>query len=400
MACQANLMLEPKTLFMKIAMIGQKGAPAIFGGIEKHVEELGVQLAQKHEVLVYARNWYTPKTVTEFKGMKIIHRPTLHTKHLDAIVHTFICTIDAIFVQKTDIIHYHGVGPSLLSFIPRILSPNTKVISTFHCIDRYHQKWNWFARFMLAVGEKASCKFAHQTIAVSKTIQNYTINEYKSHTNYNPNGVTPVTEKIGDTNLKKFGLEKGKYLVMISRLVAHKGAHYLISAFKKAKLENPELLADYKLAIVGGGAFTNDYIKYLHRLADNDKDIVFTDNQKDDNLIELYANAKMLIHPSENEGLPITVLQAMSYGLPTLVFDIPEHQEVITDSRFWFTNASIPCLTDKIISLLKNPELLKFAGNKNKQVVEKNYNWKDIADRTEKIYEMDKETALLKFKTV
>lgn len=385
---------------MKIAMIGQKGAPAIFGGIEKHVEELGVQLAQKHEVLVYARNWYTPKHVTEFKGMKIVHCATLHTKHLDAIVHTFISTMDAIFFKKVDVIHYHGVGPSLLSFIPRILSPKTKIISTFHCIDRYHQKWNWFARFMLAMGEKASCKFAHQTIAVSKTIQNYALNEYKCLATYNPNGVTAVDKKIGDAHLKNFGLEKGKYLAMISRLVAHKGAHYLISAFKKAKMENPMLLADYKLAIVGDGAFTDDYVKYLHRLAQNDKSIVFTGNQTDENLEELYANAKMLIHPSENEGLPITVLQAMSHGLPALVSDIPEHQEVITDSRFWFTNASVSCLADKIITLLQNPELLEVAGNKNKQIVEKNYDWKDIAEKTEQIYQTDKRTALLKFKTV
>ena len=384
---------------MKIAMIGQKGAPAIFGGIEKHAEELGAQLAKKHEVLVYARNWYTPKNVTQFKGMKIIHRPTLHTKHLDAIVHTFISTLDAIFMQKADVIHYHGVGPSLLSFIPRILSPKTKVISTFHCIDRYHQKWNWFARFMLSLGEKASCKFAHQTIAVSKTIQNYALNEYKCYTIYNPNGVAKVDKKIYSETLQEFGLEKGKYLTMISRLVAHKGAHYLIEAFKKAKKDNPQTFADYKLAIVGGGAFTDDYVSYLHELAGNDKDVVFTGNQSDKKLEELYANAKMLVHPSENEGLPITVLQAMSYGIPTLVSDIPEHQEVITDSRFWFTNASVASLAEKMTALLENSELLEEAGNKNKELAEKNYAWEDIAEKTEEIYLSESSAKEFRFKT-
>jgi len=386
---------------MKIAMIGQKGIPAIFGGIEKHVEDLGAQLAKKHEVLVYARNWYTPKNVSEFKGMKIVHRGTLHTKHLDAIVHTFISTMDAIFVQKADVIHYHGVGPSLLSFIPRILSPKTKVVATFHCIDRYHQKWNWFARFMLSMGEKAACTFPHQTIAVSKTIQNYALNEYKCYAVYNPNGVNKVGKEIGNKTLKEFGLEKDKYLVMISRLVAHKGAHYLIKAFKNAKAKNPQLLAGYKLAIVGGSAFTDKYVDYLHRLAGNDKNIVFTGNQKGKKLEELYANAKMLIHPSENEGLPITVLQAMSYGIPALVSDIPEHQEVITDSHFWFTNASILSLTNKIIGLMKNPELLKTAGRKNKQTAEKNYAWEDIAKKTEYVYQLsNEETRELKLKTV
>lgn len=385
---------------MKIAMIGQKGVPAVFGGIEKHVEELGAQLAKKHEVLVYARNWYTPKNITQFKGMKVIHRGTVHTKHFDAIVHTFVCTLDAIFVQKAEVIHYHGVGPSLLSFIPRILSPKTKVISTFHCIDRYHQKWNWFARTMLALGEKAACTFAHQTIAVSKTIQNYALNEYKCYTVYNPNGVMPVGKNIGSATLKEFGLEKNKYLVMISRLVAHKGAHYLIKAFKNAKTKNPQLLKGYKLAIVGGSAFTDNYVEHLHRLAGNDKDIVFTGNQSGKKLNELYANAKMLIHPSENEGLPITVLQAMSHGIPTLVSDIPEHQEVITDSRFWFTNASVVSLSGKIVSLLKEPGLLQTAGKKNKQIAEKNYAWEDIAKKTENVYKVNEKIPELKLKTV
>ena len=385
---------------MKIAMIGQKGVPAVFGGIEKHVEELGAQLAKKHEVLAYARNWYTPKNITKYKGMKIIHRGTLHTKHLDAIVHTFISTMDAVFFKKVDVIHYHGVGPSLLSFIPRILAPKIKVISTFHCIDRYHQKWNWFARTMLAMGEKAACTFPHQTIAVSKTIQNYALNEYKCYTVYNPNGVMKVGENVGSDTLKEFGLEKDKYLVMISRLVAHKGAHYLIKAFKNAKAKNPQILKDYKLAIVGGSAFTDKYVNYLHRLADNDKDIVFTNNQSGKKLVELYANAKMLVHPSENEGLPITVLQAMSHGKPVLVSDIPEHQEVITDNQFWFTNASILSLTNKIVGLLKNPTLLENAGKKNKQTAERNYAWEDIAKKTEMIYQLDEKEKVLKLKTV
>jgi len=253
---------------------------------------------------------------------------------------------------------------------------------------------------MLAMGEKAACAFPHQTIAVSKTIQNYALNEYKCYTVYNPNGVMKVGENVGNDTLKEFGLEKDKYLVMISRLVAHKGAHYLIKAFKNAKAKNPQILKDYKLAIVGGSAFTDKYVNYLHRLADNDKDIVFTDNQSGKKLVELYANAKMLVHPSENEGLPITVLQAMSHGKPVLVSDIPEHQEVVTDSQFWFTNASILSLTNKIIGLLKNPTLLENAGKKNKQTAERNYAWEDIAKKTEMIYQLDEKEKVLKLKTV
>ena len=161
------------------AMIGQKGIPAIYGGIERHVEELATELAKNgHDILVYARKWYSPKNITKINGIKIIYTPSLRTKHLDAITHTLTSTIHALF-QKPDIIHYHGVGPSLLSFIPRIFLPSAKVITTSHCLDRYHQKWNWLARLMLRLGEWTAIKFAHQTIVVSKTLQSYYLNEYK-----------------------------------------------------------------------------------------------------------------------------------------------------------------------------------------------------------------------------
>ncbi|MFA5128292.1 MAG: glycosyltransferase family 4 protein [Patescibacteria group bacterium] len=377
---------------MKIAMIGQKGIPALYGGIERHVEELSAELVkQGHEVFVYARDWYTPKNINRYRGANIIHTPTFKTKHLDAIVHTFMSTWHAIFVVKPDVIHYHGVGPSLLSWIPRVFAPRIKVISTFHCIDRYHQKWGAIARWALALGEKAACAFPHETIAVSKTIQNYCLNEYHKITTYNPNGVN-VESNPGDKYLDKWNLEAKKYFLMVSRLVRHKGAHYLIDAWQRAKKDSPELLADKKLVIVGGSSFTDDYVRLLHKMAIGDSSIVFTDWQNGEVLNSLYANCLMLVHPSENEGLPITVLQAMSFGRPALVSDIPEHQEVITDYRFWSANASIFSLSKKIIELAGDTKLLEEAGKKNLAIVKNHYDWRDIAERTNAVYENNSET--------
>lgn len=372
---------------MKIAMIGQKGIPALYGGIERHVEELSAELVkQGHEVFVYARKWYTPKTSLVHRGIKLLHTPTIKTKHLDAIVHTFTSSLHAIFKSKPDVIHYHGVGPSLLAFLPRLLSPKTKVISTFHCIDRYHQKWGAIARLALWLGEKATCAFPHQTISVSKTIQNYCLNEYRKNTIYNPNGVN-LEENPGAEHLDKWGLQKGKYLLMVSRLVKHKGAHYLIDAWQRARKDASETMADLKLVIVGGSAFTDDYVKLLRHMAGRDNSIIFTEWQSGQALNSLYANALMLVHPSENEGLPITVLQAMSFGRPVLVSDIPEHQEVITDCRFWSANASVFALAKKIIELIQKPELLEKVGKQNLETVKTNFDWKDIAERAIEIYD-------------
>lgn len=373
---------------MKIAMIGQKGMPALYGGIERHVEELAAELVkQGHEVLAYAREWYTPKELKVHRGIKIVHAPTVKTKHLDAIVHTFTSTIHALR-QKPDVIHYHGVGPSLMAWLPRVFSPRTKVIATFHCIDRYHQKWGVFARLALWLGERAACAFPHETIAVSKTIQNYCVNEYHKSPVYNPNGVV-IEKNPGLAPLDKWLLKPNQYLIMVSRLVKHKGAHYLIEAWQRARAEAPELLNDMKLVIVGGSAFTDDYVRLLKKMSENDKSIIFTDWQSGENLNSLYANALMLVHPSENEGLPITVLQAMSFGRPALVSDIPEHQEVITDGRCWTANASVYSLTKKIIELVKNPAYLEEAGKENLLTVKKYYQWEDIAKRTTAIYDSE-----------
>src|SRR3989339_510429 len=372
--------------FMRIAMIGQKGVPAIYGGIERHVEELSVELVkQGHDVLVYARSWFTNKNIKNYQGIKIKHTPTLRTKHLDAIVHTFTSTIHALLFQKPDIIHYHGVGPALLSWIPRVFSPKTKVVVTMHCLDRYHQKWGFFARFMLRMGEWAGCAFAHQVISVSKTIQNYCLNEYQKPTTYIANGVK-ASEHQNYSLIDEWDLKPKKYLLMVSRLVKHKGAHYLLEAWQIARQQNPELLKDYKLAIVGDAVFTDSYVSELHQIARGDNSIVFTGWQKGQELAELYANTTLLVHPSENEGLPITVLQAMSYAKPVLVSDIPEHREVINNPEFWFHNADTYSLAQKIAELIQKPELLKSNGEINKMLAEKNYNWKDIAKQTTKLY--------------
>ena len=371
---------------MRIAMIGQKGIPALYGGIERHVEELSVELArQGHEVLVYARSWYTPEMIKDCRGVKVVHLPSIHSKHLDAITHTLLATLHAIR-QKPQVIHYHGVGPSLLSWLPKILAPKIKIVATFHCIDRYHQKWNWLAKGILHLGEKTACLFPHHTISVSKTIENYCQNEYNHSTVYIPNGIDSENFPASSSLLYQWQLEPNKYLLAVTRLVKHKGIHYLIKAWQIARENYPKLLSNYKLAIVGDSAFTDSYVNELKKMAGNDQSIVFTGWQHGQTLAELYGNATIMIHPSENEGLSLSVLRAMSLAKPVLVSDIPEQKELIEDGRFWFANTSISSLAYKIIELLQNPDWLKEAGKKNQFIASKKYNWLDIAKQTERIY--------------
>jgi glycosyltransferase involved in cell wall biosynthesis len=367
---------------MKIALIGQKGIPMKFGGIEMHVERLALGLVRRgHKVYAYTRPWYTPKSLKNYKGVRLISLKSWKTKNMDAITHTWRASWHAV-KQDYDVIHYHGVGPSLLAWIPRLFNSHAKVIVTFHCVDRKHQKWGLFARFALYMGEVAAVKFAHDTITVSKTLQMYCNDKYNANAVYIPNGID-LPNKAPVKELKKFGLEKDGYIMFLSRLVKHKGVHYLIDAYNKIK-------TDKKLVIAGGSAFTDDYVKRLKNMAKDNPNIIFTGSVKGGSRLwkELYSNAYMMVHPSESEGLPIVILEGMSFGLSVLASDIPENTEAIAGGYgFSFKDKSVSDLKDKMQYLLDCPDLVKKVGQDAQHHVNEFYNWVDIVDSVEKVYE-------------
>jgi glycosyltransferase involved in cell wall biosynthesis len=301
---------------------------------------------------------------------------------LDAITHTLFSTLHAIR-NRYDVIHYHGVGPSLLSFIPRLFSPRTKIVTTFHCIDRLHQKWGSFARAMLKFGEWTSVKFAHRTITVSHCLTTYCKDKFKKETSYIPNGVNLHSNVKADLINQKFGLEKDSYILFLSRLIRHKGVHHLINAYNK-------IVTDKKLVIAGGASFTDSYEREIKQLAKDNPNIIFIGNVEgeSDTWKELFSNAYLLVHPSESEGLPIVLLEAMSFGRAILASDIPENKEVI-DSKYGLTfkNKSVVDLKEKIEYALLYPNVVAKVGQDCVAHVEKNYNWVEIVANVEKVYE-------------
>lgn len=372
---------------MKIAFVGQKGVPMIFGGVETYVEKVAVGLQKRgHQCFVYARPWYSEPNKKTYKGIKIIHLKSIKTKNLDTITHVFRASLD-VLKKDYDVVHYHGVGPSLLAWIPKIFKPSVKVVTTFQCLDRKHQKWGWFARLMLLLGEWCTVRFAHKVIAVTHVLQKYIKKNYKAETIYVPNGIDKP-RKVGFNLIKKeFGLEKNGYLVFVSRLIKHKGAQYLIEAYKNLKEKG--LIKNKKLVIVGDATFKSDYVKKLQSLAGNDLDIIFAGYQTGEMLEQLFSNAYLMVHPSEAEGLPFVVLEAMSYGKGILASDIPELKEPLAGGNgFLFKNKSVKSLENKLARLLKSPVLVKKTGQKARQHALKNYNWKNIILDIERVYKI------------
>lgn len=366
-------------------MIGQKGIPALFGGVERHVEELAARLVERgHQVTVYTRPYFTSPRRRAHRKINLVSLPTFRTKHLDAISHTFFATIHAIR-HDYDVIHYHGVGPSLLSWMPRVFRPRAKVISTFHCIDRKHQKWGFIARTCLRLGEAAATYFPHRTIGVSRSIKRYCQSVFNHRIDYIPNGVEVIPARASDSRqvFQRFGLRPGEYVLAVTRLIPHKGIHYLIQAFKT-------LPTSKKLVIVGDSFFTDTYVKDLKALAKNDARIVFTGWQRGIPLRQLYRGATMFVLPSETEGLPLTLLEAAGYGVPILASDIPENLEILHGQSvpigFTFQNKNMLDLRAKLMYLLAHPKQLTSVRQQARRVVATRYQWDAIAEQTEQLY--------------
>lgn len=370
---------------MRIAFIGQKGIPAITGGVEKHVEEVATRMAKMgHQVFVYVRNNYTDRKLRKYKGVQLIHLPSIPTKNLDAISHTFFAIIHALFCRY-DVIHFQAIGPTSLAGIIKTLSRRTALIATFHCQDYFHQKWGKLAQAYLRFGEKIASTVPDKTIVVSKILKEYVRITYAREAVLIPNGAD-VQLNPKTNALDRWELKDKKYILSVGRLIRHKGVHYLIEAFKHLQ-NTAKLTNNFKLVIVGEGFYTDDYVKELKKLAAGREDIVFTGNQNNGSLEQLFSHAYLFVQPSESEGLSLALLEAMGYGLAPLVSNIPENLEAVGKKGFSFKSKDVASLEKKLAYLINKPSEVAKAGKLAKEIVERDFSWDSIARKTLLVYE-------------
>lgn len=366
---------------MRIAFIGQKGIPATFGGVETHVEELAGRLTGRgHEVSVYVRGWYTPKNLKTHKGARLIHTPTINTKHLDAFVHSLTSSVHSLF-KDYDIIHYHGLGPTFFSFIPLLV--RKKVVATVHGLDWQRGKWGKGASTFLRFTEKTAINIPQRTIVVSKTMKEYFEAKYGKKVVYIPNGVNISRPRRSSIIKDKWGLRGDDYIFFMGRLSPEKRVELLIRSFKKIKT------GGLKLVIAGASSATEGYAEGLKAEAKGADDIIFTGNVTGKEKEELLANAKLFVLPSSVEGLPITLLEAMSYGTPCLASGISPHKEVITEglNGYLFRTDDLQDLEARLEDLIgAGSPALKKTGHNGKRAVMEGYDWDSITARLEEVY--------------
>ena len=362
-----------------MAMIGQKGFPPIHGGIEKHVAELATRLGSDGFTIdIYSRPHYSEASgPTDLPGVAVRRLPSVPTKHLDAISHTFLATAHSLF-QRYDIVHYHALGPGLLSGVPRWLG-GARTVVTVHGLDWQRDKWGGFARAVLKMGEAASVTFPQRTIVVSRALRDYYRDQHKRATTYIPNGIVPPTYRARDL-LYAHDVDK-PFVLFVGRLVPEKGCHFLLEAWGRLPAE---LRASHQLVIAGDAGFTPGYVEGLKNSAP--PGVCFLGYVHGPVLEELFSEAEVMVLPSTLEGLSITLLEGMSYARCCLVSDIPPNLEAAAGHAEVFENGNVAQLRDKLAALMTDPERREQLGREGQLHAIENYSWDRVAGMTGDLY--------------
>lgn len=365
---------------MKIAFVGQKGIPAHFGGIEFHVDELSRQLVRRgHHVSTYVRSWYTPRDLTSYEGVQLLHTPTIRTKHLDAALHSLTSSLHTL-AQDYDIVHYHALGPSFFAWIPRL--HRQRVVVTIHGLDWQRPKWGGGAKTFLKMTERAAIYLPHSTITVSQSLRKYFESKYGWPIHYIPNGVSSPPLSPPRLITDRYGLKGNDYILCLGRLVPEKRVDWLIRAFRRT-------CSQMQLVIAGDDDSAKGHAGYLRELTGGDRRLLFIGTVGGQVKEELLSNALFFVTPSSMEGLPIALLEAMAHARCCLVSNIPPHQEVIEDNRdgLLFEWNDFDQFVNMLEDLLaRSDDCRRTLGEEARNKVREQYTWEKVADATEHLY--------------
>lgn len=361
---------------MKIIVIGTRGIPDILGGVETHCEQIYPRLvALGCEVTIVTRTPYVAPgdRRNSYKGVRLKHIFAPRKRSLEAIVHTFLAVLYARFAGA-DIVHIHAIGPALLTPFARLLGLRTVV--THHGPDYERLKWGRLAKWILRMGEAAGARFANRIIVISRVIAGILEDQYgRRDSILIYNGVPLPVPAPGHEYLDSLGLTPGRYVIAVGRFVEEKGFHDLIAAWKRISA------GDTRLVIVGDADHETTYSQELKASA-RENGVVLTGFIKGEPLREIFSHARLFVMPSHHEGLPIALLEAMSYNRPVLVSDIPANLEVPLDESDFFPTGNI----DELARSLER-KLAQNARPEYTALLQESYNWDSVAEATMGVYD-------------
>lgn len=371
---------------LRVAMLGHKHVLSNEGGVEKVVREISTRLVSLGcDVTCYDRQTKhvmdTSKEISnfsEYKGVKIRSCFTVDKKGLAAVSSSFFGSLKILF-SDANVVHFHAEGPSAVIPIIKFFS-NKKIVVTIHGLDWKREKWgNGFSSKYIKFGERMAAKYADEIIVLSENVKKYFKETYKRNTHFIPNGVSKSDVLPCDIINTKYNLKKDDYFLFLGRIVPEKGIHYLIKGFNQIK-------TDKKLVIAGGSSDTDSYYKELVNQASSNQNIIFTGFVQGKELRELYSNAYVYVLPSDLEGMPLSLLEAMSYGNCCLTSNIEECATVMEDCGVTFKKGNLQDLSQALQRLNDDVNLVQKIKSESTKFILKKYNWNDVVDRTLELY--------------
>lgn len=369
---------------LNIAMLGHKRIPSREGGIEIVVDELATRMVNLGNIVTcYNRKGhhisgkeFDNSQLTDYKGVKLKSVFTINRKGLAAMTASVAGAVCAAF-GRYDVVHFHAEGPCAMLWLPKLFGK--RCVATIHGLDHQRAKWGKLASSYIMFGEKCAAKYADEIIVLSEGVQNYFMKTYGRWTRFIPNGVNRPQIREAEIIKQKYGLNKDDYILFLGRLVPEKGLRYLIEAFKNVKTEK-------KLVVAGGSSDTDDFANELKVMAKSDTRIIFTGFIQGKELDELYSNAYVYTLPSDLEGMPLSLLEAMSYGNCCLVSDIDECASVVEDKAVLFRKSNVSDLQKKLQNVCDDEEMVQNFKDEAADFICSKYSWNDVVERTLELY--------------
>ena len=371
---------------LNIAMLGHKRIPSREGGVEIVVEELATRMVTLgHQVTCFNRGGHhvsgsqfdTEEQLENYQGITLKTVPTLDKKGLAAMTSSTMAAIKAAF-GPFDVVHFHAEGPCAMLWLPKLFGK--RCIATIHGLDHQRAKWGKLASTYIMLGERCAVRWADEIIVLSQSVKDYFRNTYGRETVYIPNGVNRPTNIKANLIKDVLGLERGSYILYLGRIVPEKGLRYLIQAYKNVN-------TDKKLIIAGGASDTHEFSDELNELAVDDERIEFVGFVQGRLLEELYSNAYVYTLPSDLEGMPLSLMEAMSYDNCCLVSDIPECADVVDEFGVTFQKGSVEDLREKLQMLCDDPVLVRRYRLGAADYICRKYNWDDVVEKTIELYQ-------------
>jgi len=375
---------------LRIAVIGGRGIPSNYSGVERICEDLFVWFAEHgHKVTVYCRPNVLKEPTAMYKGVRLVRTPAPGGRNGETLSHSFFSLMHATFKGDVfdngtpfDLFSMHTIAPNL--FIPIAKLTGAPVVSHVHGLDHQREKWKGMGSRIIRLAEEVMVKFAHKVAVVNPSIQRYYREQFGLKTDLLPNGVHITPNGGGDpAMLAPLGLEPDKFFVSVGRLVPEKRLQDTIAAFAKVK-------TDFKLAIVGNAANTPEYLAELKKAAAGDPRVVFTGQQGGSTLESLFRGAYAYVSSSDLEGHPMSVLECMERGTCAILTDIDGHKplfEPVPGYDFSFNPYDINKLTKLMQRAIDDPEHTEQIARAGQKHVRDTYGWPLLAMQTERLYQ-------------